>query len=107
LIKAKSLSKTIKRVVKKETRNTIQAKASTPDPRKFWQTVNNVLGKNNRAETQIVHKGVKLNNESTAEVFAEFFKKKVMDLSTEEIKPCKLPKPTNPMIITREVSIKH
>jgi len=80
----------------------IQAKAWNPNPRKFWQVVNNVLGKNTRGEGIIEVNGVPLSKVDTAQLFAEFFQKKVAKLSNTAIQPCRLPNPNIPIILKKE-----
>jgi len=61
-----------------------------------------VLGKNTRGEGIIEVNGVPLSKVDTAQLFAEFFQKKVAKLSNTAIQPCRLPNPNIPIILKKE-----
>jgi len=103
---SKSYSRKIKKLVKKEKTRAIQAKACNPDPRKFWQVVNNMLGKNTRGEGMIEVDGVQQTKAQTASLFANFFQDKVTKLSRTKIENCRLKHPETPVTISKGEIIK-
>lgn len=105
LAKAKTFSDTIKRVVRKEMRRKIQAKAKCPNPKTFWKMINELQGKFHKNPNVITHKGITYKEDKDiAEAFADFFINKVESLSDTPVLPCRLPKPTQPVVFnTNEV----
>jgi len=98
LAKAKSFTKTLKKVVKKEARRTFQLKAVSPNPKNFWQTFNFALGGFNSPITMITMNG---KDEKDALVlsnaFANFFGDKITKLCNGEIDYCVPEKPEAPI----------
>ncbi len=100
----RELSKEIKKMVKTSRKNSIQANLSTT-PRKFWQTVNGMLGKRSSSDIMILKDGVKItDDEALAMTFSDFFKNKVDVLSRLDIHPLRMvalqPNPKCPVNFT-------
>jgi len=82
-ILAKTFSKTLKRVVKKEQRRIIQKKATTGNSKCFWSTVSKLQGKFKKQVTSLEINGETVTDElRIAEAFATGFLDKISMLST-------------------------
>jgi len=102
LEQAKSFTKTLKKVVKKEGRRTFQLKAVSPNPKNFWQSLNFALGRFNTPITSISVEGREITDANElAGSFAEFFGKKVQNLCIGKICELNLSKPIRPIRFTR------
>ncbi len=99
LKKAKSFSNTLKKVVKKETRRVFQCKARSSNPKHFWQALNEKMGKYKDATIELLDdNGIKItDNLDVANLFADFFKKKVEDLSRDSVAAISLRRPIAPL----------
>jgi len=86
LEKAKSFTKTLKKVVKKEARRVFQCKAVSPDPRSFWQAFNHTLGRHT-VPIHEINDGNKITKDHSeiANIFSNFFSSKVTDLCPDTI----------------------
>jgi len=81
LIKAQRLAKTIKKLVRSETRNKIQTKLKSPDPKVFWNTIKTLTGRQETKPMKLVVNGSEVSSaKDIANHFVNFFTKKVEDL---------------------------
>ena len=98
---AKSFTTTIKKAIKKESRRVFQCKAKSPNPKHFWEAVNEARGKFHEKIHEIEINGILSNDETIiTNSFANFFREKVLSLSNGPIPMIKLPKPTSPVKFT-------
>jgi len=98
LEQAKSFTKTLKKVVKKEGRRTFQLKAVSPNPKNFWQSLNFAMGRFNTPITSIVDEGVEITDPKALAVsFAKFFGEKVQKLCIGRVSDLSLSKPIRPI----------
>ena len=93
--KAKSMSKTLKKVIKKESRRTIQLKAKSENPKVFWNLINRLLGKNGNEELALeenVNGKIELISDpiTLSRLFSDFFKEKVDMLADGKQEPNKI-----------------
>jgi hypothetical protein len=102
----RKLSKEIKKMVKRTTRNAVQDKANA-SARTFWQTVNSLLG-NRRQNDIIIHdnqsKNEIKNPSDLVEIFSDFFLKKVNMLSNTDTHPLRnlgLQPARNPLVFSQ------
>jgi hypothetical protein len=80
MLKARELSKKLKKVIKRERMRITNAKARTSNPGGFWRLVNSFVGKSRPSEIKIVENEIELSNDAACEKFGNFFDKKVQKL---------------------------
>jgi len=98
LSKAKSFSKTLKKAVKKESRRIFQCKARSPNPKHFWQALNDKMGKYRDSVLEIEVDKKKISDPvQVANHFASFFLSKVVNLSIEPVTSHSLARPNIPI----------
>jgi hypothetical protein len=102
----KDLNKKIKICIKHESTRIFQAKAISPDPKIFWQAVNESLGKSKPCAIELkINNSLQTDPLLLAETFADFFLEKVKDLSVEPSYKIPLIAPICPIVFTfQEVS---
>lgn len=87
LDEADELSKSLKQAIKRTARRRIQVKASSPDSRKFWESINEARGnfkQNSKIELDV--NGVKVTEpHEVANHFADFFYDKAQRLSSKTV----------------------
>jgi Reverse transcriptase (RNA-dependent DNA polymerase) len=95
-------SKLIKKLVKTEATRTFQMKSQSPDPKKFWNCVNEILGKHRASQIEIIVDDQVINSKSKlAEMFADFFVGKVRKLSSDPVQKIVIPKPEKPLCFSQ------
>lgn len=88
LINAKLESKKLKKIIRNEAKWTIQKKATSSDPKAFWNVVRNVQGKQSGiSATHILENGKKITDQGDiANRFACFFSEKLEKLTKDHPK---------------------
>jgi len=82
LEKCKQLSKQLKKTIAKETRNTFQIKAKTPNPKCFWNAVNQLEGKNAKQELRLkINNSICEDDNIMANHVANYFDSKIKNLT--------------------------
>jgi hypothetical protein len=88
LLKARTLNRKLKKEFKKRTREIIQVKATSGNPKTFWATVGNLLGNNSSRDIILKEKEGMINDPSTLSArFLDFFVNKVYGLSNLATRP--------------------
>jgi len=83
-LEARSLTKTIKQLVKKKTREKYEKKACSKDQKQFWSVVNEITGKTRQSDKLTLDvNGRRVENpEEVCEVMATYFEEKIEGLCT-------------------------
>jgi len=84
LVEADSISVQLKKTVKRVARRRIQTKATHPNPKVFWKTVNELCGRTQTQNDELslcTEKGLITDSGEISETFATFFVEKAENLS--------------------------
>jgi len=101
LDKAKSFTYTLKKAVKKEARRIFQCKSRSPNPKHFWEALNEKMGKFRSPVTVLEIDGAPVTDPiELANHFGKFFQGKVVKLSISPVIPLNLVKPIKPIEFT-------
>ena len=79
-LNVQALSKTLKRVIKREKRRLARVKSKTSDPKGFWKLVGSYTGRNSSHKINLNIGGESLSDDEAAEAFCDFFNSKVTGL---------------------------
>lgn len=94
----KDLNKDIKKRVRLESVRLFQSKAKSPDPKVFWQVVNQSLGKLGAQDIELEINGIRTGDSGVlVNEFANFFHNKVVSLSIAPSPITPLLRPTRPL----------
>jgi hypothetical protein len=89
---AKALGKSIKKDYKKRKKENIQKRATSSNPKSFWNVINQLLGKNHANGLMLNMDGKIVKDPKTlASLFLNFFRDKVYNLSDLDIRPIIIP----------------
>lgn len=100
---AKSFTTTVKKAIKKEYRRKLQCKATSPNPKHFWEAINEARGKYHDTISEMWIDGELTNNQTDlCNAFAKFFSDKVQHLSDSPIQTTPNHIPAMPIKFTME-----
>ncbi len=99
----KDMNKKIRKLVKTESVRNFQNKAKSPDPKVFWQAVNQTLGKLKSTPIELENDGQRIADKGKlCQIFGNFFQDKVASLSTKPSMKIILAKPSRLINLSAE-----